>query len=95
MKHLPAIIAAAAAIALIAPAASAKTSVRQAQKACTTAVKALENVKTARASDDGQVFTNAYAEIPVRVRFEDGESARMVCKLDRDTGEVTDIETIE
>ena len=95
MKHLTVIIAAAAGLALIAPAASAKTSVRNAQKSCTAAVKAMDNVKSARASDDGQVLTNTTAEIPVRVRFEDGESAKIVCKLDRETGEVTDLETVE
>lgn len=92
MKHLPLIIAAAASFALIAPAASAKTGVRQAERACTSAAKALEGVKSAKSSDDGEVFTNTTAIVPLRITHEDGTKSRMTCTLDRNSGEVTTIE---
>ena len=95
MKHLPLIIAAAVSFAVIAPAASAKTSVRQAQRMCTTAAKALDNVKSARASDDGQKVSNSTADIPVRITYEDGSRAKMLCTIDRSAGEITSLEVVE
>lgn len=88
-------IAAAAGVALIAPVATAKTSVRNAQKICAAAAKAQDDVKSAKASDDGQRFTNTSAEIPLRITHEDGARSRMMCTLDRDTGEVITLEAAE
>lgn len=95
MKLHRLIIAAAAGLALVAPVASAKTSVRNAQKICAAAAKDLDNVKSVRATDDGQRFTNASAEVPLRITHEDGSRAKMICMLDRETGEVTSLEAAE
>ena len=88
-------IATAAGLALVVPVASAKTSVRNAQKTCAAAAKDLDNVKSVKASDDGQRFSNATAEVPLRITHEDGSRSRMICMLDRETGEVTSLEAAE
>lgn len=95
MKHLPLVLAIASGVALLAPSATAKTSVRQAERACAEAAKALENVASARASDDGQRLTNSTAQIPLRIRHEDGSRSRMICLLDRESGEIESLEAAE
>ena len=95
MKILPLSVALVASFAVIAPAASAKTSIRQAERACTAAAKELPNVKSVRATDDDQRISNATADIPLRVRHEDGASSVMRCVIDRETGEITSLEAAE
>ncbi len=95
MKYLSALLVTAAGIALVAPAATAKTSVRQAEKTCIAAAKEQASIKSAKSSDDGQRFTNASAEIPLRITHEDGTRSRMICTVDRNSGEVTALEAAE
>lgn len=95
MKHLPLTLAIATGVALLTPTATAKTSIRQAERACVEAAKALETVASAKASDDGQRVTNSIAEIPLRIRHEDGTRTRMICRLDRESDEITSLEAAE
>lgn len=95
MKTLNLTVAIVTGLVVLAPAASAKTSIRQAERACTAAAKELATVKTVRATDDGQRISNDAAEIPLRIRHEDGSSSVMICTLDRETGEITSLEAAE
>lgn len=95
MKRLTLALGLISAAAMIAPAASAKTSIRQAERACVAAAKERDDVKSARASDEGKVITNSTAQIQLRVRHEDGSRSVLVCKLDRSNGEISSLEAAE
>ncbi|MEZ5938499.1 MAG: hypothetical protein R3C52_09780 [Hyphomonadaceae bacterium] len=82
------------AVAAAAP-ADAKTSIASAKKACIAAVKAEENVKSAKVSDnETRALAGTYV-FTLRVKTKDGASAKATCTISDADGKVSAVEFVE